>query len=160
MECGYLSMEMAMQLLGRSRWGSLRLNWWALQVRLRWTAWKKDWAEGPWRQQLKRALLEGSGSRGSILAKGKGLWPVLLSWKGWSSPHCCQWGEEKLLLDVVALALLYMPCSWPPYHTGVFLCASSITVHSLWAGCGALELMILILVSTGMKGIGLWETAS
>lgn len=44
---------------------------------------------------------------------------------------CCQWGEEKLLLDIVASTLLYLPCSWPPHHTGMFLHANNITVHSL-----------------------------
>jgi len=39
--------------------------------------------------------------------------------------------EEKLLLDIVASTLLYLPCSWPPHHTGVFLHANSITVHIL-----------------------------
>lgn len=71
---------------------------------------------------------------------------------------CCKYGEEKPLLDIVASALL--PCSRPPHHSGMFLHASSITVHSLGAGCGVLELVILILISSGMKRIGLWETES
>lgn len=60
--------------------------------------WRTDEAEGPWRQMLKRALLEGSGSRGSILAKGKGLSQMLLRWKGWSSVDSCSSavsGEKK-----------------------------------------------------------------
>lgn len=75
-----------------------------------------------------------------------------------SSNSCCKYGEEKPLLDIVASALL--SCSRLPHHSGMFLHASSITVHSLGAGCGVLEFMILMLTSTGTKGIGLWETES